>query len=219
MCCGETLDARERGTCCRGSCSCPLVCLSREQCLPGAGRPAPHRRQHVAAVVGQARPVRRLRAFTPAVSADPSVSAAAPAVVVPFRARVCLSSQSVRSGPWADSGGGASVCARSIDSGRPEQRRESSLKYQTRCIRGFPDGSGYALSSVEGRVAMEYFDLSEESQARKYAFKCHRKSEGGRDVVYPVNAISFNKRYGTFATGGTPPPLFLAQRATSCHPF
>lgn len=30
--------------------------------------------------------------------------------------------------------------------------------------------AGYALSSVEGRVAMEFFDLSEASQAKKYCF-------------------------------------------------
>ncbi|KAK3193020.1 hypothetical protein Dsin_024330 [Dipteronia sinensis] len=85
---------------------------------------------------------------------------------------------------------------------QPEQRRESSLKYQTRCVRCYPNGTGYALSSVEGRVAMEFFDLSEASQAKKYAFKCHRKSEAGRDIVYPVNAIAFHPVYGTFATGG-----------------
>ncbi|MBA0649325.1 hypothetical protein Goklo_016899 [Gossypium klotzschianum] len=51
---------------------------------------------------------------------------------------------------------------------QPEQRRESSLKYQTRCVRCYPNGTGYALSSVEGRVAMEFFDLSEASQAKKY---------------------------------------------------
>ncbi|KAF4364400.1 hypothetical protein F8388_006977 [Cannabis sativa] len=51
---------------------------------------------------------------------------------------------------------------------QPEQRRESSLKYQTRCVRCYPNGTGYALSSVEGRVAMEFFDLSEGSQAKKY---------------------------------------------------
>lgn len=84
----------------------------------------------------------------------------------------------------------------------PEQRRESSLKYQTRCVRCYPNGTGYALSSVEGRVAMEFFDLSEASQAKKYAFKCHRKSEAGRDIVYPVNAMAFHPIYGTFATGG-----------------
>ncbi|KAK7357605.1 hypothetical protein VNO80_16898 [Phaseolus coccineus] len=85
---------------------------------------------------------------------------------------------------------------------QPEQKRESSLKYQTRCVRCYPNGTGYALSSVEGRVAMEFFDLSEASQAKKYAFKCHRKSEAGRDIVYPVNAIAFHPIYGTFATGG-----------------
>ncbi|KAA8536272.1 hypothetical protein F0562_028750 [Nyssa sinensis] len=84
----------------------------------------------------------------------------------------------------------------------PEQRRESSLKYQTRCVRCYPNGTGYALSSVEGRVAMEFFDLSEAGQSKKYAFKCHRKSEAGRDIVYPVNAIAFHPIYGTFATGG-----------------
>uniref|UniRef100_A0A1D1Z8A6 Mitotic checkpoint protein BUB3 n=1 Tax=Anthurium amnicola TaxID=1678845 RepID=A0A1D1Z8A6_9ARAE len=85
---------------------------------------------------------------------------------------------------------------------QPEQRRESSLKYQTRCVRCYPNGTGFALSSVEGRVAMEFFDLSEAGQAKKYAFKCHRKSEAGRDTVYPVNTIAFHPIYGTFATGG-----------------
>eukprot|EP00899_Mesostigma_viride_P006770 jgi/Mesvir1/16094/Mv08388-RA.1 len=84
----------------------------------------------------------------------------------------------------------------------PVQQRESSLKYQTRCIRCFPDGAGYALSSVEGRVAMEYFDPSPDWQKRKYAFKCHRSQEAGRDIVFPVNAIAFHPRFGTFATGG-----------------
>lgn len=90
----------------------------------------------------------------------------------------------------------------SIKSGQPEQTRESSLKYQTRCIRCYPNGTGYALSSVEGRVAMEYFDNSEQVQTKKYAFKCHRRSEAGRDVVFPVNAIAFHPIFGTFATGG-----------------
>jgi hypothetical protein len=63
------------------------------------------------------------------------------------------------------------VCAQSIHEGRPEQQRESSLRFQTRCIRCYPNGEGYALSSVEGRVAMEYFETTEEAQTRKYAFK------------------------------------------------
>ncbi len=54
---------------------------------------------------------------------------------------------------------------------QPEQLRESSLKYQTRAIACYTDGRGYALGSVEGRVAMEYFDQGPEAQANKYAFK------------------------------------------------
>ena len=34
--------------------------------------------------------------------------------------------------------------------GFAQQKRESSLKYQTRCIRSFPNKEGYALSSIEG---------------------------------------------------------------------
>mmetsp|Transcript_32806 Transcript_32806/g.80410 ORF Transcript_32806/g.80410 Transcript_32806/m.80410 type:complete len:328 (+) Transcript_32806:85-1068(+) len=85
---------------------------------------------------------------------------------------------------------------------QPEQRRESSLKYQTRCVNCFIDGTGYALSSTEGRVAMEYFDAAPDVQAKKYAFKCHRQVNKGVDQVYPVNAIAFHPVHGTFATGG-----------------
>lgn len=84
----------------------------------------------------------------------------------------------------------------------PWQRRESSLKFMTRAVDCMPNDEGYASSSIEGRVAVEWFDPSETSQARKYAFKCHRQPEGDVDVVYPVNAIAFHPVYGTFATGG-----------------
>ena len=85
----------------------------------------------------------------------------------------------------------------------PWQRRESSLKFMTRCVACMPDDAGYASSSIEGRVAVEWFDPSPESQARKYAFKCHRQTaEDGVDVVYPVNALAFHPVFGTFASGG-----------------
>ena len=74
----------------------------------------------------------------------------------------------------------------------PMQKRESSLKYQTRCIRCFPHGDGYVISSIEGRVAVDYFDPSEASQSRKYAFKCHRENQNGAEIVFPVNAICFH---------------------------
>ncbi|CAG7964925.1 unnamed protein product [Penicillium nalgiovense] len=85
----------------------------------------------------------------------------------------------------------------------PWQRRESSLKFMTRAVACMPDDAGYASSSIEGRVAVEWFDPSPESQARKYAFKCHRQTaEDGVDVVYPVNALAFHPVFGTFASGG-----------------
>lgn len=85
----------------------------------------------------------------------------------------------------------------------PWQRRESSLKFMTRTVACMLDDSGYATSSIEGRVAVEWFDSSPESQARKYAFKCHRQTaEDGADVVYPVNAMAFHPVFGSFASGG-----------------
>ena len=54
------------------------------------------------------------------------------------------------------------------------QKRESSLKYQTRCISCFPNKTGYVLSSIEGRVAVEYLESNPEANKKKYAFKCHR---------------------------------------------
>jgi cell cycle arrest protein BUB3 len=84
----------------------------------------------------------------------------------------------------------------------PWQRRESSMKYMTRAVACMPNDAGYASSSIEGRVAVEWFDPSEESQKRKYAFKCHRQTVEGQDIVYPVHALAFHPVHGTFASGG-----------------
>ena len=73
-----------------------------------------------------------------------------------------------------------------------EQRRASSLKYQTRCIQCFPNKQGFVLSSIEGRVAVEYLDTDAEVQKKKYAFKCHRVKQEGTEYIYPVNAIAFH---------------------------
>ena len=65
-------------------------------------------------------------------------------------------------------------------SGYVQQKRESSLKFQTRFLECFPNRQGYVLSSIEGRVAVEYLDGSPEVQKKKYAFKCHRNKESGK---------------------------------------
>ncbi|KAL7932741.1 WD40 repeat-like protein [Trichoderma chlorosporum] len=87
---------------------------------------------------------------------------------------------------------------------KPWQQRESSLRYLTRAVSCMPNDAGYATSSIEGRVAVEWFEDTAESQARKYAFKCHRQAapDGDGDIVYPVNDLAFHPVHGTFASGG-----------------
>ncbi|PNS18801.1 hypothetical protein CAC42_5340 [Sphaceloma murrayae] len=85
----------------------------------------------------------------------------------------------------------------------PWQQRESALKYMTRAVACMPNDEGFAISSIEGRVGVELFDPSDESQARKYAFKCHRTATEDEDVVYPVNSLAFHPvRTSVFASGG-----------------
>jgi cell cycle arrest protein BUB3 len=79
----------------------------------------------------------------------------------------------------------------------PEQLRESPLRHQTRIAKCSPDGTSFAIGSIEGRIAIEYFDMNPEVQAAKYAFKCHRRD----DLAYPVNFIEYHPIYGTFASG------------------
>uniref|UniRef100_A0A1I8ABL9 WD_REPEATS_REGION domain-containing protein n=1 Tax=Steinernema glaseri TaxID=37863 RepID=A0A1I8ABL9_9BILA len=88
---------------------------------------------------------------------------------------------------------------------QPEQVRDSPLKYQTRAIRCFPTGEAFVLSSIEGRVAVEYLDPNPDVQKDKYAFKCHRNKDeaSGIEQIYPVNALTFHPIHRTFASGGS----------------
>lgn len=52
--------------------------------------------------------------------------------------------------------------------------------------------AGYATTSIEGRVAVEFFDADPAVQAKKYAFKCHRQLVDGIDTVFPVQGLAFN---------------------------
>ncbi|KAF8958904.1 WD40-repeat-containing domain protein [Flammula alnicola] len=85
----------------------------------------------------------------------------------------------------------------------PAQQRESSLKYMTRSLACMSDGQGYATASVEGRIAVEYFDPSPAAQEKKYAFKCHRQTIDDVDHVWPVNSLAFHPVYNTFASAGS----------------
>jgi hypothetical protein len=68
--------------------------------------------------------------------------------------------------------------------------RESSLKYQTRCVAAFSGAPTFALGSVEGRVAMEVLDPSPAAQEAKYAFKVggHIPCKPGPGLREPVRA-------------------------------
>ncbi|TPX57655.1 hypothetical protein PhCBS80983_g03708 [Powellomyces hirtus] len=83
------------------------------------------------------------------------------------------------------------------------QPRESAMKFMTRTVRCMPNGKGFVTGSIEGRVAVEYFDPAKESQAKKYAFKCHRQTMDDIEQIYAVNAVAFHPKFGTFATGGS----------------
>lgn len=98
---------------------------------------------------------------------------------------------------------GRRVCIWDLRSMNGAENRESSLKFETRALRCFPNRQGFVVSSIEGRVAVEYFDLDPEVQRKKYAFKCHRVKEASIENIYPVNAIAFHNGYNTFATGGS----------------
>ncbi|KAF9969467.1 hypothetical protein BGZ65_011911 [Modicella reniformis] len=86
----------------------------------------------------------------------------------------------------------------------PFKSLTSPLKWQTRTISCFINGTGYAIGSIEGRVAMQYVEDKDSTQ--NFSFKCHR--EGGqtpRDqaTVYSVNSIQWHPIHGTFSTAGS----------------
>lgn len=87
---------------------------------------------------------------------------------------------------------------------KPMQDRESILKHQIREIRCNSDHSSFLITSVEGRVAIEFYDYNEVSEKRKFVFKCHRHTDENTLVqtIFPVNCATYHPNFGTFATGG-----------------
>lgn len=71
----------------------------------------------------------------------------------------------------------------------------SNLKFQTRTVACFPDATGFAIGSIEGRVAVQH--VEEKDKRNDFAFKAHRE---GADI-YPVSSIAFHP-FGTFSTTG-----------------
>ncbi|KAF5342084.1 hypothetical protein D9611_001906 [Ephemerocybe angulata] len=83
----------------------------------------------------------------------------------------------------------------------------SPLKWQTRVVSCFSasQNSGFAVGSVEGRVAIQY--VEDKDASNNFSFKCHRRDSvpNSKDqaLVYAVNDISFHPVHGTFSTCGS----------------
>lgn len=74
-----------------------------------------------------------------------------------------------------------------------------ALKYQIRDIKLLPTKDGYVISSIDGRVAVEYFNNPE----KEFAFRCHRKDAKDMQLVYPVNCLAFVPGTLKLLTGGS----------------
>lgn len=92
--------------------------------------------------------------------------------------------------------------------GQPQmiKTQELTLRYQHRCVAVFRDRqrrtpTGYAMGSVEGRVAIQY--VNSMNPKDNFTFKCHRSilANSCQDV-FAVNDIKFHPVHGTLATVG-----------------
>lgn len=83
---------------------------------------------------------------------------------------------------------------------------ESTLRMQTRVVACFPAADGFAIGSIEGRVAITYVD-EKASSSENFSFKCHRRDQSAQNkshtLVFAVNDISFHQQQGTFSTAGS----------------
>uniref|UniRef100_A0A1I8BQM6 WD_REPEATS_REGION domain-containing protein n=1 Tax=Meloidogyne hapla TaxID=6305 RepID=A0A1I8BQM6_MELHA len=93
--------------------------------------------------------------------------------------------------------------------GQPQEIQdvESQLKYQNRSIAIFKNKinnqpSGFALGSIEGRVAIQCLDAKDSKD--NFTFKCHRSAEliNGFQEIYPVNVVAFHPIHQTLCTAG-----------------
>ncbi|KAJ6577280.1 Poly(A)+ RNA export protein [Mycena capillaripes] len=88
----------------------------------------------------------------------------------------------------------------------PYKTMLSPLKWQTRVVSCFTasSNSGFAVGSVEGRVAIQY--VEDKDNGNNFSFKCHRRDSTPTNkdgaIVFAVNDISFHPVHGTFSTCG-----------------
>ncbi|XP_065860520.1 mitotic checkpoint protein BUB3.3 [Euphorbia lathyris] len=78
--------------------------------------------------------------------------------------------------------------------------KESRMDVKINCITSFPYSKGYAVGSIDGRVALDFLSPSDSNKG--YTFRCHPKSKNGRKHLVSINDIAFSPRaHGNFVTG------------------
>ncbi|KAH6922993.1 hypothetical protein HPB50_020497 [Hyalomma asiaticum] len=91
--------------------------------------------------------------------------------------------------------------------GQPQEFIFSHFPLQHRCVSIFQDKkaqpNGFALGSVEGRVAIQY--VNPQNPKDNFTFKCHRANgtTNGFQEIFAVNDIAFHPVHMTLATVGS----------------
>ncbi|XP_006650621.2 mitotic checkpoint protein BUB3.3 [Oryza brachyantha] len=82
----------------------------------------------------------------------------------------------------------------------PVKSKNSPLEYHIRSLHSSQEWKGYAAGSVDGTVALKYFDHGADGDMG-YVFRCHPKSRDGRSCLVPINNIAIHPFDKTFVTG------------------
>ena len=79
----------------------------------------------------------------------------------------------------------------------PQMVLESKLKMQNRCMSCFPDKTGFAQGSIEGRCSIVSV-MDPNLKEKNFEFKCHRQG----DEIFVLNSVDFHPN-GVFLTAGS----------------
>uniref|UniRef100_A0ACD5X7U1 Uncharacterized protein n=1 Tax=Avena sativa TaxID=4498 RepID=A0ACD5X7U1_AVESA len=82
----------------------------------------------------------------------------------------------------------------------PIKAKDSPLKHHIRCLHASEQWQGYAAGSMDGTVALKYFD-HEVDNDMGYTFRCHPRSGDGTSSLVPINSIAIHPFKETFVTG------------------
>ncbi|KAK6079993.1 poly + rna export protein [Seiridium cupressi] len=92
---------------------------------------------------------------------------------------------------------------------------DSPLKNQIRAVAAFPDGKGWATTSIEGRCGINTVE-EKDTTGINFTFRCHRSQPDSDKVtkVYTVNDVQFHPVYHTtFSTVGSDGTFHFWDRA------